>query len=81
MTLKLEIRRNADGEMATDIWKDWEWNEYWWKEGNASCDCNRDIFFLSARKEEDTKENECGNVKYSVRCSDNDTGEVLYSEF
>jgi len=39
--LKLEIKRNSDGIIDTDIWKDWAYNDYWFEEGNASCDCNR----------------------------------------
>lgn len=81
MTLKLEIKRNADGAMALAVWPDWTWHEYWWKDGNASCDCNRELFFLRARDEEEPDEPECGEGKYSVRCSDNETGEVLYEEF
>ena len=80
MTLKLEIRRNKDGKTVTDIWPDWDWNQFWWEEGNASCDCNRKIFFCGALKEE-WDELECSNGKYSVRCTDNDTGKLLYSEF
>ena len=81
MTLKLEIKRNSDGVIAIAIWPDWVWHEYWWKEGNASCDCNRELFFLRSRGEDEPEETECGEGKYSVRCSDNETGEVLYKEF
>lgn len=80
MTLKLEIRRNEDGKIATDIWHNWDWNTYWWEEGNASCDCNREIFFYAALHEDDG-DLECGHERFSVRCTDNDTGEILYSEF
>lgn len=72
MILKLEIKRNADGVIAIDVWPNWAWNEFWWKEGNASCDCNRELFFLRARGEEEPEETECGGDKYSVRCSDNE---------
>lgn len=80
MNLKLEIRRNADGVVATDIWKDWDYNTYWWEDGNASCDCNRELFFLRARNEDDSEDTECGDKRFSVRLSDADTGEVLYDE-
>lgn len=80
MNLKLEIRRNADGMIATDIWSDWEYNTYWWEEGNASCDCNRELFFVRARKEDEPDETECGEDRFSIRLSDADTGKVLYDE-
>lgn len=79
--MKLEIRRNSDGTIATDVWKDWEYNTYWWEDGNASCDCNRELFFLRALKLPEPAEVKCGDGKYSVRLSDNITGEELYSEF
>lgn len=81
MNLKLEIRRNADDAIATDVWRNWEYNEFWWAEGNASCDCNRRLFFARARGEDDSEKAECSNGLYSVRCSDADTGVVLYDEF
>lgn len=81
ISLKVEIRRNADGVVATDVWDNWEYNTYWWEEGNASCDCNREIFFLGALKQPEPDEVECGEGKYSVRLSNNVTGEVLYDEF
>lgn len=79
MNLKLEIRRNADGAMATDIWRDWNFNVFWWEEGNAACDCNRGDFFNQALGDMDSDE-PCGDDRYSVRLSDADTGEVLYDE-
>ena len=83
MNLKLEIRRNADGEIATDTWAEWSYNTYWWKDGNASCDCNRRLFFERARgngRDRDWEGVECSEGGYSVRLSDADTGEVLYDE-
>lgn len=80
MNLKLEILRNADGVIATDVWTGWNYNTYWWKEGNASCDCNRELFFVRARNEDDPDEAECGDGRFSVRLSDADTGEILYDE-
>ena len=80
MNLKLEIRRNSDGVIATDIWPDWECNTYWWEDGNASCDCNRELFFLRAIGEDEPIDTECGDDRFSVRLSDADTGLVLYDE-
>lgn len=80
MNLKLEIRRNSDGEVATDVWANWEHNTYWWEDGNASCDCNRELFFLSARSEDEPDDTECSEGRFSVRLSDADTSEILYDE-
>ena len=75
--LKLEIKRNSDGIIATDIWKD----DYWFEEGNARCDCNRELFWLRAQGLLDGYKNtECGEDRYSLRLSNNSTGEILYNE-
>ena len=80
--LKLEIRRNSDGVIATDVWKDWEYNDYWFEDGNASCDCNRWLFFERAiGNKPDIDNAECSGDKYSLRLSDNNTGDVLIDEF
>lgn len=80
--LKLEIKRNSDGIISESIWKDWQWyNTYWWEEGNASCDCNREDWFnqgLNIDTEEDSK---CGHGKYSVKLYDLTNSEILYDEF
>lgn len=82
MNLKLEIRRNADGVVTSQVWPDWNFNAFWWEEGNACCDCNREDFFLRAQGvDTNGHESECGDGRYSVRCSDADTGAVLYDEF
>ncbi len=81
MNLKLEIRRNADGAVACDVWRDWEWSEFWWVDGNAACDCNRELFFLRALGLNDQDDTECGDGRYSVRLSDADSGDVLLDEF
>lgn len=80
MRLKLEIRRNADGVVATDVWENWNYNTFWWNEGNAACDCNRESFFLKAIGEKEMGEAECGEDRFAVRLSDADSGEVLYDE-
>lgn len=80
MNLKLEIRRNSDGAIAVDIWKDWEMKLFWWEKGNASCDCNRELFFLHARNGYEPDNTECSHGRFSVRLSDADTGEVLCDE-
>jgi len=82
MRLKIEIRRNSDGVIAEDVWEDWEWYSEIWQEGNFSCDCNRAIFFDKANGDtsKPLESYECSYGLYSVRCSDADTGEILYNE-
>jgi hypothetical protein len=81
MNLRVEIRRNSDGALAVDTWPDWDFNEYWWSDGNASCDCNRELFFQHARGEPESDEPDCGDGGYSVRLSDADTGAILYADY
>jgi len=83
MNLKLEIRRNADGVVAVAVWPDWDFNVFWWEEGNAACDCNRELFFQQILNEtsDSIDQLHCSDGRYSVRCSDADTGVVLYDEF
>lgn len=82
MKLKVEIRRNSDGFVTTDVWENWQYNTFWWEEGNASCDCNRERFFNSALGLEDAdEETECSDDRYSVRLSDATTEKILYDEF
>lgn len=47
------LRRNSDGEVR-EYHDESEWGdsgEYYWLEGNASCDCNRHLFFAWANGE------------------------------
>ncbi len=43
-----------------------ESTEYWWKEGNFSCDCNRELEFYRANGEEFEGLHKCGDDRYSV---------------
>jgi hypothetical protein len=49
---------------------------YWWREGNASCDCNRGAWFYGRGGLE---RHPCGDGRYRVRCVD-DAGNVLYED-
>lgn len=81
MTVKLEIRRKADGQTATTLRPDWTSDiVWWWETGNGSCDCNRELFFCRGRNEDEPDETECGDDRFSVRLTDADTGDVLYDE-
>jgi hypothetical protein len=55
----------------------YEGSVYWWSEGNASCDCNRGIFFSNYEIALDDAV--CGEGRYRVRCV-NDNGTVLYED-
>jgi hypothetical protein len=82
MNLKLEIRNNKTGETREDVLHRVVWNQFDWEEGNHSCDCNRSILFIEALHLNGvSKPDPCGHGGYAVRCTDNDTGEVLYNEF
>jgi hypothetical protein len=40
---------------------------YWWEEGNAACDCNREDFFLQAQGvDTDDRESECGDGRFAT---------------
>ena len=46
-----------------------EWDEYshfWWTEGNMSCDCNRELEFERAIRNEPYHDTKCGEKRYSV---------------
>lgn len=85
MNLKVEIRRNSDGEISQSVWSNWEWSgSGWWDEGNAGCDCNREIFFLRGNDQstDDAMDaTKCSEGRYAVRLSDADSGIELWSDF
>ena len=63
---------------ADDLWDFGDeygaYSQFWWEEGNMSCDCRRhDLFFGTY------SEGPCGDGRYTVRCVSDD-GEVLYTE-
>ena len=41
---------------------DREWNLFWWSDGNAACDCNREASFLGI----DSAERECGDSRFII---------------
>jgi hypothetical protein len=51
-------------------------SDYWWSEGNASCDCNRGLWFQGGGA---VLSRPCGEGRYRVRCVD-DAGNVLYED-
>jgi hypothetical protein len=50
--------------------------DFWWHEGDASCDCNRGAWFHGGGR---TEKRPCGEGRYRVRCV-NDAGRVLYED-
>jgi hypothetical protein len=85
----VKIRNNETGEIR-DFYTDtiisddegFEWNDYWWSEGNASCDCNRGLFFEEANgKKYEEIDTECGDGKYSINIYSEKNNKLLYSEF
>jgi hypothetical protein len=80
LNINIEITDTNTGEITSGVWKDWEWHQFWWEEGNASCDCNREIFFNRFKGIELEYDTECGDNRYKVKITNNDTGEILYNE-
>ena len=65
------IRNNETGEVRVDEYETedqyGEGQVFWWQEGNACCDCNRQIFFRRAGGEDDDEDDEpCGHERFSV---------------
>lgn len=60
MTFIIYIRKNATGEIRKIV-EHYEFTEFYWSEGNMSCDCNRARAF-------DNYENwfDCGKGGYDV---------------
>lgn len=73
MTYRVAIRKNETGEVR--FYQDpSEWTEsdyFYWTDGNAGCDCNRELFFERAAGNEINLD--------AVKCSD-DRFSCLYAE-
>ena len=67
-------------EREIDGWKRPEWSEFWWSDGNGSCDCNRHCDFLRGLGEEDEWV-DCSDGYYEIRIVVPKTGEVVYDEW
>ena len=87
-TIRVHIRDVATGEerIHEDIGfffagDDNAFHAYIWEEGNYSCDCNRELFFLRAGGEDDPEEgaNLCGEERYRIWIEAAD-GEIVYDE-
>lgn len=79
MSYKVAIRKNETGEVRFHA-VDSEWNEvaeFYWTEGNAACDCNRQLFFERSGKdrgESDCANVSCGESRYSCLWAEDENG-------
>lgn len=83
MSYKVAIRDNATGEVRIGAY-DFEWfkedggtDDFWWTEGNMSCDCNRHLEFLRAGGPGPADDPHWNNVEHA--CGDG-AYSVLYAE-
>lgn len=76
-----------EDNVSVEFEDEWDDSDWWWREGNGSCDCNRYIFF-SAALEKVSREQFCAKAedipcsegKYRVSIKDKITGLMIYSE-
>ena len=54
-------------------------SDYWWREGNFSCDCNRHGVFAHDDDADYDENHRCGDGRYRVRCETHD-GVLLYED-
>ena len=79
------IRHNPSGEIREkQIDLDWEkddgWtDEFWWAEGNNSCDCNRHLDFGRAIDPSFNEDHPCGDDVYTIIKIVSE-GETVYTE-
>jgi hypothetical protein len=74
----LDHRTGQTGTYRSEAWcdEDGQPNLFWWLEGNASCDCNRGIFFLG----QSLDDAECGEERFTLlRIRREDTGETVWA--
>jgi hypothetical protein len=77
-----EIREHHDELIIDEETK--EPSLFIWEEGNYSCDCNRELFFLRAKHESEESvlnQNRCTDGRFSVKIKEAQTGRILYSEY
>lgn len=67
---------------SEEIEWDGEWSHWIWEDGNYSCDCNRELFFVSAGGgEAESCSVPCSDGKYVVeKIVRRFDGEILYEE-
>ncbi len=77
MGITVELTRLADG-VVREYPMDIKFNEYIWADGNFSCDCNRELFFLRAADEDEPDETDCGDERFAVRIYSD--GELVFDD-
>jgi hypothetical protein len=83
MKYQVLIINNETKEERLTKYNSLEWNigsEFWWTEGNMSCDCNRMIQFKIAGNEDVTEEDkmgDCSEGKFSVPYAILENGEKI----
>lgn len=45
---------------------DWPAEQYVWLEGNFSCDCNRELFWLRAQSADEPEDTACGVERFRI---------------
>lgn len=76
---RIAIRRESDQRVHLGRWTEWhigtgitnddamEGMNFWWSEGNGSCDCNRHTMFESVANPDHLDETvPCGDSEYSL---------------
>lgn len=89
VTQHVTIRRNADGEVrvahlpnSAAIRPDPDgYPDYYWSDGNASCDCNRARYWHLGDGSEAPEDTPCGDDGYTVlSITQDDDPTVVYAE-
>lgn len=78
MGYRVRLVDRKTGEERDSEHHPYEWNEFWWKTGNMSCDCNRaDAFAQAVGLKGWEPMASCGGVRFAVPFATLDTGEVI----
>lgn len=78
--ISVTIRRNSDKVVRT-LSLDLTWRgPFWWSEGNAGCDCNREWWFADAGGEKRAETTTCGHDGFTVLSITVPGGLVVYRE-
>lgn len=80
MAYSVLITRNRDKKKSVMLYDfDFE-SDFWWSEGNMSCDCNRGMEFARGLGTYDGEDYPCGMEEYSIEIYDVVGGELLYED-